>query len=297
MRAWEADIPCLGFGTWKLTGDTAREMTGEALSVGYRHIDTARIYGNEGEIGRALERSRVAREEVFLATKIWPDDYRPEDFRSAVEDSLECLRTGYVDLLLLHWPYFEEVSLEETLGALARVRAEGLTRHLGVCNFNRELLARAWEISEEPIAVNQVEYHPHLTQEAILEAVRGRDMVLTAYCPLANGRLAGGPDGDGPLAILRTVLRRIVRGPSATLETLGRIGARHGKSPAQVVLRWLIQQDSVSAIPRTSNPDHLRENIHLFDFQLSEEEMDRISSLYRPDGRIFDPPQLAPDWD
>lgn len=272
VEARGAEIPALGFGTWELTGRTAREMTEEALAAGYRHLDTARAYDNEAEVGRALEASGLDRAQVFLTTKIWPDEYRRQDFRAAVRDSLEKLRTDHVDLLHLHWPRFEEVSLGAVIEELNRAREDGQTRHIGVCNFNTELLERAWEITEVPLAVHQVEYHPYLNQEPVLEAVRDRGVALTAYSPLAHGEVVDDA-------------------------TLAEIGARHGKSAAQVTLRWLIQQEDVNAIPRTSDSGHLRDNLAVFDFELSDEEMERISGLARPEGRVISPAGLAPEWD
>lgn len=272
VEAHGARIPALGFGTWELTGSVARRTTGAALEAGYRHVDTARIYDNESEVGRALEEADVDRSEVFLTTKIWPDDYRPGDFRAAVRESLERLRTDRVDLLLLHWPRFEGTSLEATVGELCRARHEGRARHVGVCNFNRELLERAWDAASVPLAVHQAEYHPYLDQDAVLSATRQREMAFTAYCPVAHGEVAGD-------------------------EILASIGASHGKSAVQVALRWLVQQEGVSAIPRTSDPEHLRENLAIFDFELTEEEMARVTDRARPDGRIISPGGLAPDWD
>lgn len=267
-----AEIPVLGFGTWELTGATARRMTEAALRAGYRHLDTARAYGNEAQVGQALETSDVDRADVFLATKIWPDDYRPADFRAAADDSLDRLGTDRVDLLLLHWPRFGGTGLEATVEALVEAREAGKARHVGVCNFTTDLLERADAVADETLVVNQVEYHPYLDQDPVLEAVRARGMALTAYSPLAHGRVVED-------------------------ETLAALGLHHGKSAAQVALRWLIQQPGVNAIPRTSDPDHVRENFDLFDFQLSGEEMRRIAGLARPDGRVIDPAGLAPDWD
>lgn len=272
IEARDARIPVLGFGTWELTGAAARRMTEEALAAGYRHLDTARIYGNEEEVGRALEASDVDRDDVFLTTKVWPDDYPPEDFRAAVGDSLERLRTERVDLLLLHWPRFERTSLEATVGELCRAHHEGRARHVGVCNFTDALLERAEEAAAAPLAVHQAEYHPYLDQDRLLAATRERAMAFTAYCPLAHGEVVGD-------------------------ETLADIGESHGKSAPQVALRWLIQQEGVGVIPRTSDPGHLRENREVFDFELDDREVSRIGQLARPDGRIISPAGLAPVWD
>lgn len=270
LEAHGARIPTLGFGTWELTGDTAERMTAEALEVGYRHIDTAQAYGNESQVGRAIEASDLSRDNIFITTKIWPDSYT--DFDEAVQERLELLRTDRVDLLLLHWPKFDGTTLTRTIDALNRARSEGRTRHIGVSNFNTDQLARAWAASEAPLVTNQVEYHPFLDQTPVLDAVREREMCLTAYSPLAHGQV---PDD----------------------RTLAEIGRHHGASAAAVAIRWLIQQDGVAALPRTSDPEHCRDNFSAMEIELDREEMDRISALARPDGRVIDPAGLAPEWD
>ena len=270
LEAHGARIPALGFGTWELEGRTAERMTAEALEVGYRHIDTAQAYGNEAAVGRAIASSDVSRDNIFLTTKIWPASY--SDFEDAVDQRLELLGTDSVDLLLLHWPRFEGTTLTRTIDALNRARRQGKARHIGVSNFNTDLLARAWAASEAPLVTNQVEYHPFLDQAPVLHAVRERKMCLTAYSPLAHGEVPG----------------------NRVLEEIGR---EHGTSAAAVAIRWLIQQEGVAAIPRTSEPEHCRENFAALDVELAGEEMDRISELVRPDGRVIDPAGLAPEWD
>lgn len=272
VEAHGARIPALGFGTWQLEGRTAEEMIRKALEIGYRHLDTARAYGNEAEVGRGLERSDVAREAVFLTTKIWPDSYAPGDFQDAVDDSLGKLGVDRVDLLLLHWPSFQGTTLERTIGLLNEAREAGKTRHIGVSNFTTDLLARAWKFTAAPLVTDQVEYHPYLAQDPVLAAVRERKMCLTAYSPLARGRVLENP-------------------------TLREIGDRHGVGAAQVAIRWLVQQKGVAAIPMTSDPEHARANLRALDLELSDEEMERVAGLARPDGRIISPGELAPDWD
>lgn len=272
VEAHGARVPALGFGTWELTGRTAARMTEAALEAGYRHVDTAQIYGNEAEVGRGLDRSSVPREDVFLTTKIWPDSYRPDAFRDAVDERLELLGVDRVDLLLLHWPKFEGTTLERTLALLHEARDAGKTRHVGVSNFTTGLLDRAWATGDGPLVTNQVEYHPFLDQGAVLAAVRDRGMCLTAYSPLGHGEVVGHP-------------------------ALEEIGARHGVGAPAVALRWLLQQDGVAAIPRTSDPDHARANLRALEIELSSEEMETVSGLARPDGRVIDPAGLAPDWD
>lgn len=292
-----AEIPLVGLGTWQLDDRTTRRVVEGALELGYRHVDTARAYGNESAVGRAIEASGVDRDDVFLATKIWPDEYAPADFRAAVEDSLEKLRTGHVDLLLLHWPEFGAGSLEEAVAGLNEAREEGRALHIGVCNFSTTLLRRAWEASDAPLATNQVEYHPHLDQGAVLECVRDLGMILTAYSPLATGSIPAERSDRGTLHRLRWWAKRLKRGRLPWTDPLEAAAERHGKTVAQVTLRWVIQQEAVCAIPRTSDPDHLRENLEVLDFELSPAEMDAISRLSLPNGRVLDPPGLAPEWD
>jgi len=271
IHAHGLEMPALGFGTYRLRGAEAEEGVRDALDVGYRHIDTAQMYRNEGDIGRALAASPVDRDDVFLTTKVWPDHYAPDDLLDSVAASLRKLQTDHVDLLLLHWPKFD-VPMAETLAALNDVHEAGQAKHIGVSNFTTALMAEAQDLSTAPLAANQVEYHPFLRQTPVLEAVREADMTLTAYSPLAQG------------AVFEN-------------DTLDRIGARYRKSPGQVSLRWLIQQDAVSAIPKASSPEHRRENFAVFDFNLTDEEMAAIHDLARPDGRTVNPRSLAPEWD
>lgn len=270
VEAHGARIPALGFGTWELTGETAERMTLAALEAGYRHVDTAQAYGNEARVGRAIDRSDIPRDNVFITTKIWPDSYT--DFEAAVDERLELLGTGRVDLLLLHWPRFQGTTLPRTIQALNRARRDGRTRHVGVSNFTTDQLARAWAASEAPLVTNQVEYHPFLDQTAVLEEARGREMCLTAYSPLAHGRVPGHP-------------------------ALEEVGRERGVGATAVALRWLIQQEGVAALPRTSDPGHCRQNLAALEIELSDDEMERISDLARPDGRVIDPDGLAPEWD
>lgn len=271
VQANGAEIPALGFGTFEIHGSRAEEMTHHALEVGYRHIDTAQAYENEADVGRAIERSPVDRSDVFLTTKILPQDFGRRDLPVAMERSLDQLGTDYVDLVLLHWPN-PNVPIADTMEALQEVREAGHARHIGVSNFTVALLNEAVANSGVPLATNQVEYHPFLSQAPVLDAVRNQGMSLTAYSPLAKG-------------------------DAANDETLQRIGDAHGKSAAQVTLRWLIQQEGVIAIPRTSNPDRCETNFQIFDFELSEGEMEQIHGLARPDERYVSPPGLAPEWD
>ena len=262
-------IPALGLGTFRLDGRTARRMVAYALEIGYRHIDTAQMYGNEAEVGAALAHCGVARDEVWLTTKIWPDNFRAADLQRAAGESVRRLGTE-PDLLLLHWPN-PRVPLRETIGALNEVRRQGLARHIGISNSPTALIRDSVALSEAPLLVNQVEYHPYLSQHAVLEEVRAQGMALTAYSPLAQGKVFSD-------------------------RTLAQIGERHGKTPGQVTLRWLLQQDGVSAIPRSSREAHAAANLAIFDFALSAEEMAEIFTLARPRGRLVNPGS-APNWD
>lgn len=259
-------VPALGFGTYKLTGAECREAVADALELGYRHLDTAAAYENEAEVGAALAASGVARESVFLTTKVWTDDLRAGDVERSTHESLRKLQTEYVDLLLIHWPS-ETVPLEETLGAMFALRDAGKVRHVGVSNFPLPLLRQACTLG--PIFCNQVEYHPFLGQHELLVEAEAHDLLLTAYRPLAKGRVS-------EAAVLRE------------------IAGAHGKTPAQVALRWLLQQPGVAAIPKAASHRHRAANIDLFDFTLSEEEMTRIGGLARNERLVN--PGWAPDW-
>jgi diketogulonate reductase-like aldo/keto reductase len=269
VEAQGARIPALGLGTFGLDGSTARRMVGYALEIGYRHIDTAQMYGNEAEVGAAIANSAVARDDIWLTTKIWPDNFRDGALQRAAETSVRRLRTA-PDLLLLHWPN-PSVPLAETVRALNDAKRRGLARHIGISNFTVALIQEALARSEEPLVADQVEYQPYLSQDAVREELRANGMALIAYSPLAQGRVFRDP-------------------------MLARIGERHGKNPGQVTLRWLIQQDGVAAIPRSAREAHARANFELFDFALSNAEMAEIAALARPGGRQVNPGGMAPRW-
>jgi 2,5-diketo-D-gluconate reductase B len=256
-----AKIPLLGLGTWDLRGRTCVRMVEQALQLGYRHIDTAEMYDNEREVGEGLHASGIKRGEIFVTTKIWPSHFAPRDLERAARDSLARLRVREVDLLLLHWPN-PQIPLADTLGALGKVKRDGLTRHIGVSNFTVKLLEEATRLSTEPLVANQIECHPFLDQSKVIAACRRHDMAVVAYSPIARG----GARND---------------------KLLARIGAVHGKTAAQVCLRFLVQQDIV-VIPRTSKEQRLAENAAIFDFTLSAAEMKEIAALAHRDGRIVD---------
>jgi 2,5-diketo-D-gluconate reductase B len=270
MRALEIQgttIPKLGFGTWQIEGPECQEAVEDALAIGYRHIDTARAYGNEREVGRGLAAGGVPRQEFFLTTKIWREEYAPDDLRRAAEDSLRNLQVDCIDLLLLHWPN-PDFALEETLGALVALRDDGLILHLGVSNFPIGMLREALEVA--PVFADQVEFHPFLSQDALVDLAAEQDFMVTAYSPLARGRVPRDP-------------------------TLREIGEAHGKTAGQVALRWLLDKPQVCAIPKASSHERRLENFEVFDFELSDDERAAIEDLPK-DGRVIDP-GFGPDWD
>src|ERR1700720_3921975 len=269
VEANGAKIPAIGLGTWELRGRTCARLVEQALRLGYRHIDTAQVYENEREVGEGLRASGVRRDDVFVTTKVWTTHFAPNDLERSTKESLAKLRLSEVDLLLLHWPN-PQVPLAETLGALARVKKLGMVRHIGVSNFTVALIEEAVAACPEPLVCDQVEYHPYLDQTKVREACVRNGMALVAYSPVAKGKVKNDA-------------------------TLLRIGRAHGKSPAQICLRWLVQQN-VSAIPRTSRIERLSENIDIFDFDLSEDEMREISQLASAKGRLTDF-GFAPKWD
>jgi diketogulonate reductase-like aldo/keto reductase len=260
-------IPELGFGTWRLSGRACEDAVADALAAGYRHIDTAAMYDNEEDVGRGLRAAGVDRADVWVTTKVWTDAMEPEPLRASLERSLRRLELDHVDLLLIHWPS-REVPLERTLAAMTALREAGRTREIGVSNFPSALFQEALDLA--PVIVNQVEYHPFLSADAVLEVCEQHDVELTAYRPLAKGKVADEP-----------VIREIAEA--------------HGKTPAQAALRWLIEQPRVSAVPKASSPGRRRENLDVFDFELSPEEHARIDAL--PKGRREVNVAWAPEWD
>jgi 2,5-diketo-D-gluconate reductase B len=245
-------MPALGLGTWPLGGRACAESVRLALKLGYRHIDTAEMYANEDAVGGGIRASGVPRDELFVTTKIWNNHFRAADARRAAEASLRSLRMDHVDLLLMHWPN-DGVPLAETLGALAALLAEGKTRAIGVSNFPRDLLEDAIAASPAPVACDQMRYHAGMSLAPLLAFARPKGVAITAYSPLGKGDLADNA-------------------------ALAKVGAKHGKSAAQVALRWLIEQDGVSAIPKATREPNLRANIAIFDFALDEEDRTAIAS-------------------
>ena len=268
--AHSAKMPAIGFGTMELPHRPA-ELVSAAIAAGYRHIDTARKYGTEERVGEGIRASGIARNELFVTTKVTEENAREADFLRSAETSLKALGLNCVDLLLIHWPQ-PKVPFAETLGALAKAKRSGLTRHIGVSNFTLAMLEEAVHVCPEPLVTNQIEYHAYLPQDRMLAALHRHDMILTAYCPVARGKLLEDT-------------------------TIGEIAKARGKTPAQICLRWLIQQPMVAAVPRALEEAHIVEDLDVFDFSLSDEEMRRISALRSRNIRIADPPERAPKWD
>lgn len=270
LTAHGAKMPVIGFGTMELPHRPA-ELVAAAIAAGYRHIDTARKYGTEERVGEGIRASGIARDELFVTTKVTEENAREADFLRSVETSLKALGLDHVDLLLVHWPQ-PKVPFAETLGALAKAKRNGLTHHIGVSNFTLAMIEEAVRVCPEPLVTNQIEYHAYLPQDRMLAALRRHGMILTAYCPVARGKLLD----DSVVA---------------------EIAKARSKTPAQICLRWLIQQPMVAAVPRALEEAHIVENLDVFDFSLSGEEMRRISALRSHNIRIADPPERAPKWD
>jgi diketogulonate reductase-like aldo/keto reductase len=261
-------IPPIGLGTWMLRGRDCARLVEQAVRIGYRHIDTAQMYDNEREVGEGV-RASGRRGEVMVTTKVKPTSLAPHDLERSVKESLAKLRLDHVDLLLIHWPN-PRVPLSETLGAMTKMKEAGHVRALDVSNFTVALLDEANRVTSEPLVCNQIECHPFLDQRKVIDACGRYGMAVVAYSPIARG----GASGD------------------AVLE---RIGKAHGKSAAQVSLRWLVQQ-GIAAVPRTGKLERLEENHAVFDFALSEAEMAEIGALSRGNGRIVDW-TWSPKWD
>jgi 2,5-diketo-D-gluconate reductase B len=270
LSAHGAEIPAIGFGTSGM-GEDCGEIVATALKLGYRHLDTAWKYGSECAVGDGMRGSGVPRDDIFLTTKVSHEYLRAADFARSVDESLANLGVDQVDLLLVHWPNLE-IPLAETMAALAKAKRDGFTRHVGVANFNIAMLDEATRLCPEPLVALQAEYHPYLDQTTLLEACRQRGLAYIAYCPLARGRIFSDP-------------------------VLGEIARAKGKTIAQIALRWLLQKDIVVPIPRSANAARIADNLDVFDFTLSADEVARIAALKRANGRIANPAGRAPAWD
>jgi len=270
LTAHGAQMPAIGFGTMELPHRPA-ELVAAAIACGYRHIDTARKYGTEERVGEGIRASGIARNELFVTTKVTEENAREADFLRSAETSLKALGLDYVDLLLIHWPQ-PRVPFSETLRALSKAKRGGLTRYIGVSNFTLAMLEEAAHVCPEPLLTNQVEYHAYLPQDRMIAAVKRHGMILTAYCPVARGKLLDDP-------------------------VVGEIAKARGRTHAQVCLRWLVQQPMVAAVPRALEEQHIVENLDVFNFSLTDDEMQRLSGLRKRNIRIADPPERAPKWD
>jgi diketogulonate reductase-like aldo/keto reductase len=250
-----AEIPVLGFGTWELRGTTAARAVQEALAIGYRHIDTAAMYGNEVEVGEGIRAQGTPRDEIFITTKVWPNDAGDGPFQRSAEASCKRLRVDEVDLLLIHWPS-ASVPLKEQIFTLCDAKKRGFARHIGVSNFDTDMIEQAVRFSDEPLVTNQIEHHPWIDQRAVFKVCAKHGISITSYSPISKARRLDDP-----------VLVEIARA--------------RGKTPAQIVLRWQIELPMNIAIPRSSKRKRIAENFEIFDFSLTPEETRRISALAR----------------
>jgi len=243
-------IPSVGLGTWSLKGAECRRVVKMALKLGYRHIDTAEMYGNEADIGAAMK--DFDRSKIFVTSKVRGENLRYDDVIEACNRSLDALGTGYLDLYLIHWPV-EEVPLEETLKAFRKLLDEGKIKSAGVSNFDKNLLETALKMADFPITVNQVEFHPYKYRKNLLDFCKDSDVVVTAYSPLGVGKLLQD-------------------------KVINEVAARYNMTAAQVCLRWSLQK-GVVVIPKASSEAHLKENLDIFSWSLSEQDMKKLDSL------------------
>lgn len=264
-----AKIPRIGLGTYRLKGNEAIDLIQEAISMGYTHLDTAQLYGNEKEVGDAVRHSGARREDLWITTKVWPSELSRDRFLPSVEESLSKLQMDRVDLLLIHWPS-QEIPVEEGVEQLILAKEKGYAHHIGVSNFPSKLVERAIGVGAD-LLNNQVEYHPFLAQAKLKQTLDVHGISMTAYRPIVKGEVNSHP-------------------------VISAIASKYGKSGVQVSLRWLIQQANVMAIPMTTKVHRLKENMDIFDFSLEESEMEQITALTGA-GRRFIDPDWGPSWD
>lgn len=269
VEAHGCRIPTIGLGTMTLKEDVCVQAVKAALQMGYHHIDTANFYGNEKENGEGFRQSGVKREDMFITTKVRENNLTPENFQKSLDQSLANLQLPYVDLLLIHWNN-KDIPFSVSIPSLCKAKKDGKAKHVGVANFTTKMLDEAWAVTTEPLVCNQIEMHPFINQDKVLAASKKHGMAVVAYCPIARGKVPGA-------------------------DALERIGKAHGKSAAQVSLRYLVQR-GVSAIPRTATPDHMKANLDVFDFELSEPELAELKALNATNMRVVNPPH-APVWD
>ena len=269
LKAQGISLPRLGLGTFRMQGDICRAAVESALGLGYRHIDTAEMYGNEDAIGAAIAASRLARNDLHVTTKVWHENLAPDSIRHAFDASLKKLKLDHVDLYLVHWPS-RNMKLPAIFETLLKLKEEGRTRAIGVANFNLAMLKTVVEEIKAPIACNQIEYHVMLDQTPVRKYLNAKSIPLVAYCPLAQGR-------------------------AASDETLTAIGRKHNASAAQVALKWLLDQDGVAAIPKASRAESQQANLDALKVKLDEADRKAIAALPK-DKRCVNP-GFAPEWD
>lgn len=256
----QASIPVLGFGTWQLEGNVAQKAVQKALGIGYRHIDAAKAYSNHRQVGEAIKKSGLPRKELFITSKLWITDYRKKDVASAFHQTLKELQLQYLDLYLIHWPN-RSIPFADTLGEMDKLKKKGLIKALGVSNFTINHLKDAIKTGMQ-ITNNQVEFHPSLNQEELKDFCDSKGIVLTAYSPIAQGE-------------------------DLKLPEIKELAKKYNRSPAQVVLNWLISKNIV-AIPRSANPKHIEDNYKAIKWQLEPEDVKLINNL-NTNNRIVQP--------
>jgi len=262
-------LPRLGLGTFRMQGEVCRAAVEGALALGYRHIDTAEMYGNEDAVGAAISASRIKRGDLHVTTKVWHENLAPDAIRRAFDASLKKLKLDHVDLYLVHWPS-RNMNLPAIFESLLKLKQEGRTRAIGVANFNIALMKTVVEQIKAPVACNQIEYHVMLDQTPMRKYLAAKSIPLVAYAPLAQGR-------------------------AASDETLIAIGRKHGASAAQVALKWLLDQDGVAAIPKASRKESQLANLEALKLKLDDEDRKAIAAL--PKDKRFVNPGFAPAWD
>ncbi|KFL30030.1 2,5-didehydrogluconate reductase [Devosia riboflavina] len=270
IKADGTEIPALGFGVFRMSDSEVEAVVPAALEAGFRHFDTAQIYGNEAALGTALQRAGARRQDLFITTEVWVDNYSEAQFATSVEESLDKLKVDHVDLLLRHWPA-DKVAIADQIAWLNEMQAAGKTRLIGVSNQNIAQMRESAALSSAPIFTNQIEAHPYLDQSAVADAAKALDIAITAYFGMADGAVPRDP-------------------------ALQQIGAKYGKTAAQVALPWLVQLGYV-ALSKTSKPSRVAENFAIFDFALDDGDMVAIAKLARPGSRLVSPAGLAPAWD
>ena len=248
------NIPSIGLGTWDVRGKEGEKTIQLALDLGYRHIDTAQMYENEKEVGNAISDSKIKREEIFITTKIYTLIVKNDGIEDSFENSLINLKTDYVDLLLIHFPAFT-TNLSDMLDILFKLKETGKTKNIGISNFNHNLVNECIKLGYKDIFCNQVEYHPYLEQNNLIRVLKEYNIIPVAYSPLAKGKLLND----------KVILN---------------ISKKYTKQPAQIILRWLNQQGWIS-IPKSANEDRMKENMNIFDFTISEKDMNLLHGLAR----------------